>query len=178
MMIAAVLVPKAQLMNGSGSTQSALSSFEHASAPAAHASRAAGEMEGESPAPVLFYDGVCGLCNRFVDFVIARDAAAVFRFAPLQGETAREHLPEADVRDLNTVVLQDEQGVFRKSAAAVRVLMRLGGGWGILGRILWLVPRPLRDAGYLLVARYRYAIFGKKETCRMPTPAERARFLP
>jgi predicted DCC family thiol-disulfide oxidoreductase YuxK len=141
-------------------------------------SRGARIEPGTVGGPVLFFDGVCGLCNRFIDFVITRDRAAVFRFAPLQGETARDHLPETDVRVINTMVLRDEQGVFRKSTAAVRVLIRLGGAWRILGGALWLVPRPLRDAAYSVVARYRYAIFGKKETCRMPTPAERARFLP
>ncbi len=128
--------------------------------------------------PIVFFDGVCGLCNRFIDFVIKRDRAGVFRFAPLQGETAQERLPAADVRDVNTMVLVDEQGVFRKSTAATRILVRLGGVWGLIGGTLRLVPRPLRDVGYSLVARYRYAIFGKKETCRMPTPTERARFLP
>jgi len=141
-------------------------------------SRGAKIEPGTADGPVLFFDGVCGLCNRFIDFVITRDRAAVFRFAPLQGETARDQLPEADVRVINTMVLRDEQGVFRKSTAAVRVLMRLGGVWRILGGALWLVPRPLRDAGYSLVARNRYAIFGKKETCRIPTAAERGRFLP
>jgi len=137
-----------------------------------------GPSQATGAAPVIFFDGVCGLCNRFIDFVIARDPAAVFRFAPLQGETARERLPESDIRDINTMVLWEEQGVFRKSTAAARILIRLGGVWRIVGGALRLVPRPLRDAGYWLVARYRYAIFGKKETCRIPAAAERARFLP
>lgn len=136
-----------------------------------------GSEPGAVP-PVLFFDGVCGLCNFFIDFVISRDRAAVFRFAPLQGETARERLPEADLRELNTMVLWEEQGIFRKSTAAARILIRLGGFWGLLGNVLRVVPRPLRDAGYSFVARHRYRIFGKKETCRMPTPSERARFLP
>jgi predicted DCC family thiol-disulfide oxidoreductase YuxK len=128
--------------------------------------------------PVIFFDGFCGLCNRFVDFVIQRDPLGIFHFAPLQGETARQHLPEDDLRNIQTMVLADGQGVFRKSTAAVRILGRLGGFWGAVGRLLRFVPRPLRDAGYSLVARNRYAIFGKKETCRIPTAAERARFLP
>ena len=128
--------------------------------------------------PILYFDGVCGLCNRFVDFVIKRDRGGVFHFAPLQGETARERLPESDFRDVQTMVLSDEQGVFRKSTAAVRILMRIGGIWRVIGGALSLVPRPLRDAGYSFIARHRYAIFGKKETCRIPTAAERARFLP
>jgi predicted DCC family thiol-disulfide oxidoreductase YuxK len=136
-----------------------------------------GTQPGGVP-PVLFFDGVCGICNYFIDFVISRDRAAVFRFAPLQGETARERLPETDLRELNTMVLWEEQGIFRKSTAATRILIRLGGFWRLLGTVLRLVPRPLRDAGYSVVARHRYWIFGKKETCRMPTPSERARFLP
>jgi predicted DCC family thiol-disulfide oxidoreductase YuxK len=132
----------------------------------------------ELPVPVVFFDGVCGLCNRFVDFVIRHDARGVFHFAPLQGETARECLDEADVRDLKTVVLLDGDGTYRKSTAVLHVLGRLGGFWRAVAAVLSLVPRPLRDVGYSWVARSRYAIFGKKETCRLPTPAERGRFLP
>jgi predicted DCC family thiol-disulfide oxidoreductase YuxK len=134
----------------------------------------AAEVEG----PIVFFDGVCGLCNHFVDFVLNRDHRGVFRFAPLQGETARRHLAEADVRDLKTMVLLDRDGVFRKSTAVLRVLSRLGGGWRLLAALLRLIPRPLRDIGYAVVARTRYSIFGRKETCRMPTPAERGRLLP
>jgi predicted DCC family thiol-disulfide oxidoreductase YuxK len=163
-------------MDGGIPTQVALASVSARSTlpgPPEHASEAEA-----GTTPVIFFDGVCGLCNRFIDFVIRRDRGAVFRFAPLQGETARGRLPDSDVREINTMVLWEEQGVFRKSTAAVRILIRLGGVWRVIGGALRLVPRPLRDAGYSLVARYRYAIFGKKETCRMPTPAERARFLP
>jgi predicted DCC family thiol-disulfide oxidoreductase YuxK len=127
--------------------------------------------------PVVFFDGLCGLCNRFVDFVLSRDRAGIFRFAPLQGDTAREYLNPADVLDLTTVVLLDEAGAHRKSEAVSRILQRMGGFWTFAGKLLRIVPRPLRDAGYSLVARNRYTIFGKKETCRLPTPAERSRFL-
>ncbi len=127
--------------------------------------------------PVIFFDGVCGLCNRFVDFVIRRDSRGVFRFATLQGETARERLAEADVRDLKTVVLIDREGTHRKSAAVLRVLGRLGGFWRGAAAVLWFVPRPLRDFAYSWIASNRYAIFGKKETCRLPNAAERGRFL-
>ena len=134
------------------------------------------EPRAELP-PIIFFDGVCGLCNRFIDFVIARDGARLFRFATLQGDTARERLPEADL-DLNTMVLWEEQGILRKSTAAARILIRLGGVWALCGIALRLVPRPLRDLGYSFVATNRYRVFGKKVTCRMPTATERARFLP
>jgi predicted DCC family thiol-disulfide oxidoreductase YuxK len=127
---------------------------------------------------VIFFDGVCGLCNRFVDFVIRRDSQSMFHFAPLQGETARKRLTEADVRDLKTVALVDASGTYRKSAAVLRVLAGLGGFWRILSALLWAIPRPIRDLGYSWIAANRYAIFGKKEACRLPTTAERERFLP
>ena len=127
--------------------------------------------------PVIFFDGVCGLCDRFVDFVIRRDPNGVFHFATLQGEAAAERLDEADVHDLKTVVVIDSTGTHRKSAAVLSVLRRLGGFWRVAAAALWLVPRPLRDLGYTWIASNRYAIFGKKETCRLPTASERARFL-
>jgi predicted DCC family thiol-disulfide oxidoreductase YuxK len=128
--------------------------------------------------PIIFFDGVCGLCNRFVDFVVRRDSRGVFHFAPLQGETARHHLDEADIQDLKTVVLIDDAGTFRKSDAVLRILKQLGGFWRFVAAVLWAVPRPVRDLGYSWIAGNRYAIFGKKETCRLPTVAERERFLP
>ena len=128
--------------------------------------------------PIIFFDGVCGLCNWFVDFVLPRDRRQTFRFAPLQGETAREYLSADEISALKTVVLVDESGAYRQSTAVLRVLRRLGGVWPLVGGVLRLIPPPLRDVGYRLVARNRYRIFGKKEACRMPMPDERARFLP
>lgn len=128
--------------------------------------------------PIIFFDGVCGLCNRFVDFVIRRDKRHHFRFAPLQGETARARLSSADVSELSTVVLLDEAGAHRRSKAVVRILCGLSVRWKLAGFLLAMVPRPLRDLGYKLVARSRYSLFGRKETCRLPTASERSRFLP
>ena len=127
---------------------------------------------------VLFFDGVCGLCNWSVDFVLKRDLRGDFQFAPLQGETSRALLTAAEVTDLHTVVLWVNGKTHRKSSAVVRVLWQLGPGWQILGGLLWLIPRPIRNLGYTIVAANRYRIFGKKETCRLPTPVERLRFLP
>ena len=128
--------------------------------------------------PILFFDGVCGLCNWAVDFIMSRDAAGKFRFAPLQGETAHRMLSSADVDQLNSMVLVTDEGTFRRSAAAVRILWRLGTCWKLCGWLLWLVPGPLRDVGYRWVATLRYRLFGKRESCRLPTPEERGRILP
>jgi predicted DCC family thiol-disulfide oxidoreductase YuxK len=132
----------------------------------------------KTDAPIVFFDGVCGFCNFWVDFLLARDRRGRLRFAPLQGETARRMLSPTDVEQLHTLVLWTSHGVYRKSSAIARILILLGGLWTACGGLLWLVPRPLRNWGYDLVAKYRYRIFGKKDACRMPLPDERARFLP
>jgi predicted DCC family thiol-disulfide oxidoreductase YuxK len=132
----------------------------------------------DSVQSILFFDGVCGLCNKAVDFVLTRDQSGQIKFAPLQGDTARQLLSPADLQNLDSMVFWVEGRTYRKSSAAVRILWRLGMFWQIMGTLLWLIPLPLRQLGYTLVAKYRYRFFGKKESCRMPTPAERSRFLP
>ncbi len=139
---------------------------------------AANASQAEIERPVVFFDGVCGLCNRFVDFVLRRDPKGLFLFSPLQGETAARRLDTADIADLKTVVVFDGDRAYRKSAAVIRVLGRLGGFWRAAAGLMWIVPRPIRDLGYSWIANNRYAIFGKKETCRLPTAEERSRFLP
>jgi predicted DCC family thiol-disulfide oxidoreductase YuxK len=139
---------------------------------------AVAESAVDHSGPIIFFDGVCGLCNTSVDQVIRWDRRGVFKFAPLQGETARQLLTSADTQRLDSVALLDHGRIYRKSAAAVRILWQLGALPSIAGTLMWLVPKPIRDWGYGVIARNRYRWFGKKETCRMPTPAERARFLP
>lgn len=129
------------------------------------------------PAPVVFFDGVCGMCNHFVDFLLRHDREQVFLFAPLQGEVAKRHLDQADTEDLKSIVLIKNGKVFRHSSAVVQVLCAMPGLWKVAGYCLWLIPAPLRDLGYRMVAKIRYRVFGKKESCRLPTPEERARFL-
>jgi len=147
--------------------------------PAVSLSESAGQnAAARNPLPVIFFDGVCGLCNHWVDFLVARDRKQVVHFAPLQGETARDWLKLAPDESLNSVVLFDARGIHRKSDAVWRMLVQLGGVWRIAGWLLRLVPRPIRNWGYDFVARHRYRWFGKKESCRLPTPDERARFLP
>ena len=150
------------------------SAFQSGSADAAH-----GEHNpAVASLPVIFFDGVCGLCNVWVDFVIARDNQGRFHFSPLQGETARDWLQMTPDSPLDSVALADAAGIHRKSDAVWRILVQLGGVWRPTGWLLRLVPRAVRNWGYDLVARHRYRWFGKKESCRLPTPAERERFLP
>jgi predicted DCC family thiol-disulfide oxidoreductase YuxK len=127
---------------------------------------------------LIYYDSLCGLCDRFVRFVLARDRRGRYRFAPLQGQTARARLPELpDPEALTTVVLEQE-GRFRvRSDAALAILAGLGGAWRVAA-LLRLIPRPLRDAVYDWITRHRFRWFGRRNECRVPGPEERERFLP
>lgn len=127
--------------------------------------------------PVLFFDGVCGLCNATVDFALRHDRNGRVLFAPLQGTTAAARLDAADTQNLDTVVMMERGQLHRRSAAIVRLMRQLGGAWTPLAWLLWVIPWPLRDIGYRLVSKLRYRLFGQKETCRLPSPEERARFL-
>ena len=127
---------------------------------------------------IVFFDGVCGLCNRFVNFVLPRDQRGELRFAPLQGETAQILLPVEDRENLDTVIFFEDGKCWRRSAAVVRILTHLSLPWSMLATCLWLVPGPIRDVGYRTVSRFRYRLFGKSDVCRLPTPDEAARFLP
>jgi predicted DCC family thiol-disulfide oxidoreductase YuxK len=131
--------------------------------------------------PILFYDGVCGLCNGFVAFVARRDRAGRFRFAPLQGETAAQHLPTpasfSAASGPDSILLLDEEGLHDRSKAVLRVLAQLGGPWKLAAG-LRLVPRFLRDAVYGFVAKNRYRWFGKTDACPLPEGSLRRRLLP
>ncbi len=124
--------------------------------------------------PIVFFDGVCGLCNGFVDRLLRTDKKGALRFAPLQGETARAVLAPRRI-DLTTVYLKDGNQIFEKSEAIFRVAAIAGWRVLALGRFL---PRGLTDALYDFVAKNRYLWFGKRDTCRLPTKSEAARFLP
>jgi predicted DCC family thiol-disulfide oxidoreductase YuxK len=127
---------------------------------------------------VIVFDGVCNLCNGLVDFVIARDPDARFRFASLQSDAARRLLHGAQLEPplRDSVVLIEHGHVFRRSEAALRIARRLGAPWSFAYPLV-AVPRPVRDWIYEVVARNRYRWFGKRPTCRVPTADLRRRFL-
>jgi len=133
--------------------------------------------------PIVLYDGVCGLCNLLVQFVLKRDKRDYFRFASLQSELASKVLQrhDRDPCDLDTVYVvidyaQPAEHLLARSDAILFLLGQLGGVWKLaaLGKIM---PRPLRDGIYKLVARNRYRVFGKYESCTLPEPQHRTRFL-
>lgn len=132
---------------------------------------------------VILFDGVCAFCDRYVNWMLDIDQERKFRFAPLQGETAKAILarhPELP-RNLDSVILVETvdgvERLFWHSTAALRIFDRLGidSLWIRFGKRL---PRPLLDVGYRLFAALRYRLFGKLDQCRMASPAERELFLP
>jgi predicted DCC family thiol-disulfide oxidoreductase YuxK len=126
--------------------------------------------------PILFFDGLCGLCSHFVDFVFAEDTAGVFKVAAIQGQTAQKKLSKDLRTDLTTVIVLDSEQLYLRSEAVLNLLYDIGGFWRLFF-IFRVLPRPLCDLFYILVARFRYLIFGKKESCRLPTATEKSRFL-
>jgi predicted DCC family thiol-disulfide oxidoreductase YuxK len=130
------------------------------------------------PSPIVFFDGVCNLCNSAVNFLLDRDTKNVLKFAPLQGTTfaeAQRQFPELAGLEAS-IVLYENGKIYRQSAAVLRLCLLLGGFWKLLYAGI-ILPPPLRDALYAWVARNRYRWFGQRESCRMPTPELRAKFL-
>ena len=142
----------------------------------------AGERWAPRPAPdapegLILFDGVCVFCSRWVRWVIARDREAGFRFTAIQSATGKA-LAEAQGVDLvapqTNAVTRDGRIHFKSDAVLAVVTLLPGWRWvGVFRR----VPRGLRDALYDRVARNRYRLFGRSETCLVPTPGERSRFV-
>lgn len=127
---------------------------------------------------VVLFDGVCNLCNGFVRFVVRRDRQGRVRFASLQSDAAAALLrgSAVDPAALASIVLVDDEGIHLKSDAVLRVAAALDGAWPAMAAFR-IVPRPVRDAVYDLVARNRYRWFGRRDECMVPTPELRRRFL-
>ena len=128
--------------------------------------------------PVVLFDGVCNLCNRSVKFIINRDPAAKFRFAPLQSETGKNLISEfkLDNDNLDSIILVENSLCYIKSTAVLKILRKLGSLWPLL-YVFIIVPPVIRDYFYDIVARNRYKWFGKEERCMVPNPDVEKRFL-
>lgn len=133
------------------------------------------------PPTIVLFDGVCSFCDRSVQFVLRRDRLGRFRFAPLQSDAARRACAAAGVAlptngAFDSVVVIAHGKALERSDAALAIAMRLPFPWPCLG-VFRIVPRPLRDALYGWIARNRYRFFGRRDTCMIPSPEHRARFL-
>lgn len=127
---------------------------------------------------IVVFDAQCLLCDGWVRFLLRHDRRGVLRFASIQGANGRALLARAglQVDGLQTLLLVDGERIWQQTAAILRVLHALGWPWR-LAWVAWLVPAPLRDALYRVLARHRYRWFGRSETCLMPPPDHARRFL-
>lgn len=127
--------------------------------------------------PVVLFDGECNFCDSSVQFIIKRDVEGVFQFASLQSDAGQELLKKFNVPDgVDSMILIENGKVYYKSEAALRICRSLKGAWKLLYALI-IVPRPLGDLVYDFIARNRYKWFGKKDSCMLPPPHIRKRFL-
>ncbi len=128
--------------------------------------------------PVILFDGVCNLCSGSVQFIIKHDPTHRFRFASLQGEFGRQVLEkyQLPVTEFGSFILLENDTIYTKSSAALRVVKKLSGLWSVLYGFI-IIPPFIRNAVYDLVARNRYQWFGKKEACWIPTPGLKGLFI-
>ncbi|AKU98967.1 hypothetical protein AKJ09_05631 [Labilithrix luteola] len=144
-------------------------------------------MSRDATSPVLLFDGTCNLCNGSVQFILDHERGPELRFAPLQSDVARSLLRDAvgeartrelaaPDRDPGSMILLERGHAYLQSTGALRTARYLRAPWRF-GTLMLLVPRPLRDLVYRWIAKNRYRWFGKSESCRVPTPELRARFL-
>lgn len=127
---------------------------------------------------VIFFDGLCNLCNGAVQFVIERDHKNIFHFASLQSGFAELELQnfEVDLAQMNSFILLENGKLYKQSTAALRVAKKLNGLWPLLYAFI-IVPPFIRNAVYNYIAKNRYKWFGKKESCWVPTPELKNRFF-
>jgi predicted DCC family thiol-disulfide oxidoreductase YuxK len=138
------------------------------------------EIEGRA---LLLYDGVCALCNGVVEFLLKHDRQDKLRYAPLQSALGREILARFDISTfpdgvmLLTDALTAQERLYSRSDAVAAGLRLLPAPWRLLGRLVTLVPRPLREFGYGIIARLRYRLFGRYDTCPLPPLDQRRKLL-
>ncbi len=126
---------------------------------------------------IIFFDGICHLCDSFIQAVLLRDKSHNFLYAPLQGTTAKSILNHEFILKLNSLIYYEEGLIYSQSTAVIKILAQLGGPYSIF-LIFLLIPRFLRDSAYSFVARNRYTWFGTKDLCRIPSSNEKKYILP
>ncbi len=134
---------------------------------------------GSENGPIVVFDGVCLLCNRWVDFLLRHDRTGRYRLAAMQGNHGRRLLQTHGLSpdDPSSFLLVQDGVGFTDTEALIRVLSGLGRGWQIIAWMIGAVPRFIRDPTYRWVARHRYRLFGQRAQCRMPDAARADRFL-
>lgn len=126
---------------------------------------------------IILFDGVCNFCDSSVQFIIKRDPKRNYKFAPLQGDTGKKLLKEFGLSEnLDSIVYIEGNQYYKKSAAALKICKNLKGAWRLFV-VLKIIPIPIRDLFYDIIAKNRYKWFGKKDSCMIPSPEIRSRFL-
>ena len=126
---------------------------------------------------IILFDGDCNFCDSSVQFIMKRDRRATFKFTSLQSEQGQKLLRKYNVpNDIDSFVIIEHPKCYLKSTAALRVCKQLDGAWKLLS-IFLVVPRPIRDFVYDIIAKNRYKWFGTKQSCMIPTAEQRKRFL-
>jgi predicted DCC family thiol-disulfide oxidoreductase YuxK len=127
---------------------------------------------------LVLFDGVCNFCNFWIKFALKRDKQGRLMFGSLQGETAQKLLPQYNIDPaiLTSVIFIEDGVAYRESTAALKVCRHLDGGWKLLYAFI-IIPAFIRDGIYKWIGKNRYKLFGKQESCMLPTPAQRARFV-
>ena len=141
------------------------------------------ESQIEPHLKIVFFDGVCHLCNGFVDFAIQNGTVRnspekTLVFAPLQGTTAAKYLKPEEQKALSTVLVWSGGKTLQKSTGVIAVLKELRTPWPWIAKLMELIPAKLRDLVYDWVARNRYAWFGQRDSCRLPLPEEKNQLWP
>lgn len=128
--------------------------------------------------PVIFFDGLCNLCNGAVQFIIKHDRKDVFRLAALQSDAAKLYLKDKNMGPIgvDSIILFEKGQIYTRSTAALKIARHLTGGWPAL-YVFMLLPAFIRDYCYDLVARNRYRVWGKRESCMLPSPDTAKKFL-
>ncbi|WP_423410293.1 thiol-disulfide oxidoreductase DCC family protein [Heyndrickxia sp. MSNUG] len=127
--------------------------------------------------PVILFDGVCNFCDASVQFILNRDPKGIFQFASLQSEAGQNLVKKHNVpADVDSMILIEDDKVYYKSTAALRISRHLQGAWKWLYGFI-IIPSPIRNIVYDLIAKNRYKWFGQKESCMLPPPNIRKRFL-
>ncbi len=137
-----------------------------------------GALDPVEPNQIILFDGLCNLCNGSVQFIINRDAKKQFRFASLQSSFGNHQLHKFGLatNQLYSIILIKEGRYLQKSNAALEIARNLDGLWPAI-YLFKIVPRFLRDWAYDCIAKNRYSWFGKKDSCMIPTPELKSRFL-
>lgn len=126
---------------------------------------------------IIFFDGVCKLCNSSVNFILKRDKHNIFKYSHLQSKYCHNQLIDYGISiSMNTILFLEDGRLYEKSTAALRIVRKLGGIWPIF-YVFIIIPKFIRDSIYNLIARYRYKWFGKTENCRVPSPEIKDRFI-